>query len=298
MSERDHVLVVDDSPANLLMLEEFLVDTPYRVTSFQEPRAALSAIGDGLVPDAILLDRMMPAMNGIEFLRALRAEAGFKRVPVIMQTAAALPHQIAEGLAEGVFYYLTKPFKREVLQAVLRNALAHRAAYRGLEESIRRADSAVTRLDSCRFTFRDIADVDAISAFLARAYPAPADALVGIRELMLNAVEHGNLAITYEAKSALIESGGWQAEIERRLAQQPYAGRAAQVALERRQDGIELTIRDQGAGFDWRRFLTFDSDRAHDSHGRGIAMSRALSFDAVDYAEPGNCVVAFKRLTR
>lgn len=294
----EHILVVDDVAANCLMLEEFLADTDYRVTSFQEPRAALNALREGLAPDAILLDRMMPHLNGIEFIRAMRAGPGFKRVPVIMQTAAATPQQVAEGLAEGVFFYLTKPFKREMLQAVLHNALSHHAAYRGLEESLRKADAAAAHLDSCRFTFRSLADVDVISAFLARAYPNPGDALVGIRELMVNAVEHGNLEITYESKGALVDYGAWHAEIGRRLAMPPYRERAAQVTLERKADGIVLTVRDQGAGFDWRRYVVFDPARAHDCHGRGIAMSRALSFDSVDYVEPGNCVVAFKRIAR
>lgn len=140
-----------------------------------------------------------------------------------------------------MFFYLTKPFRREMLQAVLRNALTHHAACRALEESIRKADAAAAHLDACR---------------------------------------------------------AWRDEIDRRLGQPPFRARVAQVALDRVPDGLVLTVRDQGAGFDWRRYLTFDPARAQDSHGRGIAMSRVLSFDSVDYVEPGNCVVAFRRVAR
>lgn len=292
----EHVLAIDDRPENLLIIEEFLADTPYRLSCFGEPRLALARIAEGLAPDAILLDRMMPGMSGIEFIRAFRRTGASRHVPIVMQTAAAFDTQVAEGLAEGVFHYLTKPFRRELLQAVLRNALGHGAALRELEDSLRRSGSAVSRLRSCRFEFRDLADVEAIASFLARAYPAPAEALIGIRELMINAVEHGNLAISHERKSQLLSSGALHAEIERRLSQEPYAGRVAEASLVRGSDAIELTIRDAGDGFDAASFLTFDAARIAASHGRGIAMSRLLSFDDLRYVERGNCVVASKRL--
>lgn len=294
----EHVLAVDDRPENLLIIEEFLADTPYRLSCFNEPAIALERIRDGLAPDAILLDRMMPDMSGLEFIRSFRRLSGARHVPVVMQTAAAQDLQVAEGLAEGVFHYLTKPFRRELLQAVLRNALAHGAALRELENSLRRSGSAMTRLQSCRFEFRDLDDVEAIAAVLARAYPVPADALTGIRELMINAVEHGNLAISYKDKSELLAAGELRAEIDRRLARPPYATRVADVELKRVADAIELTIRDAGAGFDFRRYLDFDPARLAASHGRGIAMSRMLSFDELRYVEPGNAVVATKRLAR
>lgn len=290
------VLAVDDRRENLLMIEEFLADTPYQLNCFSEPERALARIRDGLVPDAILLDRMMPRMSGIEFIRALRGMSGKRHVPVVMQTAAAQEAQVAEGLAEGVFHYLIKPFRRELLQAVLRNALAHGAALRDLEESLRRSGAAATHLQSGRFTFRSLADVEVIAAFLARAYPVPADALIGIRELMINAVEHGNLAIDYEEKSRLVASGTLSEEIARRLSDPAFSTRVAEVAFTRLADAIELTIRDGGVGFDATRFLDFDPSRLTETHGRGIAMSRLLSFDELRYVDPGNCVVAVKRL--
>ena len=54
---------------------------------------------------------------------------------------------------------------------------------------------------------------------------------------------------------------------------------------------VELVIRDEGAGFDWKNYLTFSSERACDSHGRGIAMSRMLSFDHMEYRGCGNEVL-------
>lgn len=290
------IVAIDDSSANLLMIEEFLAETPYTLQCFEDPQVALAGLHGDLAPDVLLLDRMMPGMDGIQFLREMRRIDRFRRTPVIMQTAAASPQQIAEGLSEGVFYYLTKPFTRDLLQAVVRNALTDHAAYSRLEQFMRKSDQALTQVLDCRFKFRTLEDVDSISAFLARMYPVPVDALVGIRELMLNAVEHGNLGITYAEKSKLTATGEWAAEIARRLEQPRYVKRQASVTLQRVDDGISLVIEDEGEGFDWQRYLRFDSTRATDNHGRGIAMSRVISFDDVQYFEPGNRVRTFKRL--
>lgn len=292
------IVAVDDSVVNLLMIEEFLAETPYALQCFEDPQAALDGLRGDLAPDVLLLDRMMPGMDGIQFLRELRRIERFRRTPVIMQTAAASPQQIAEGLAEGVFYYLTKPFTRELLQAVVRNALTDHAAYSRLEQFMRKSDQALTQVLDCRFKFRTLEDVDSISAFLARMYPVPVDALVGIRELMLNAVEHGNLGITYAEKTALTAKGDWAAEIARRLELPDYAKRQGSATLQRVDDGISLLIEDEGKGFDWQRYLAFDSTRATHNHGRGIAMSRVISFDEVHYFAPGNRVRTFKRLPK
>jgi hypothetical protein len=52
-----------------------------------------------------------------------------------------------------------------------------------------------------------------------------------------------------------------------------------------------MTIQDEGDGFDWQKYLDFDPERAFDPHGRGIAMARMMSFDALEYQGKGNTVV-------
>lgn len=57
-------------------------------------------------------------------------------------------------------------------------------------------------------------------------------------------------------------------------------------------DRVEFTIRDQGDGFDWSKYLDFSPERAFDTHGRGIALARKLSFDSFEYLGNGNTVIA------
>ena len=108
----------------------------------------------------------------------------------------------------------------------------------------------------------------------------------------INAVEHGNLALSYEEKSALKWDGDWEAEIRRRLALPQFAERYATIHVKQAKHGVVFTITDQGNGFDWEKYLSFDPSRAFDPNGRGIAMAKLTSFSEIEYQGNGNVVVA------
>ena len=80
------------------------------------------------------------------------------------------------------------------------------------------------------------------------------------------------------------------------LTQAPFSGRRAVLEIERTADSLSFLIRDEGQGFDWNGYLEMSPDRAFDTHGRGIAMSRMISFDALEYRGRGNEVCAVIRL--
>jgi anti-sigma regulatory factor (Ser/Thr protein kinase) len=115
---------------------------------------------------------------------------------------------------------------------------------------------------------------------------------IGLIELFLNAVEHGNLGIGYKEKSVLNLNGTWDVEIERRMALPENASKVVEVEFQRVQKEIRFRIRDQGQGFDWESYLQFSPERAFDSHGRGIALARNLSFSRLEYQGSGNEVIA------
>jgi len=288
-SDAARILLVDDEPLNLEILAEHLDSPAYRTEQAENGLVAwemLDADPDGF--DAVLLDRMMPVMNGMELLARMRADSRFVALPIIMQTAAAGKEQVAEGLRHGAYYYLTKPFERDVLLAIVEAALEMRRNRLTLADE--RFDPRA--LVEGEFRFRTLGEARRLASFLARACPQPDVTVLGLSELMINAVEHGNLGISYREKSQLNEKGAWRAEVERRLASPENAQRHASVRLARRGDNIVFTIVDQGAGFDWRAYLEMSPERAFDSHGRGIAMSRRLSFAALQYSGNGNTVHA------
>ena len=288
-SDAARILLVDDEPLNLEILAEHLDSPAYRTEQAENGLVAwqlLDADPDRF--DAVLLDRMMPVMSGMELLTRLRADPRFAALPIIMQTAAAGKEQVAEGLRNGAYYYLTKPFESEILLAIVEAALDQRRNRLTLTDE--RFDPGA--IVEGEFRFRTLGEARRMASFLARACPQPEQTVLGLTELMVNAVEHGNLGISYRDKSALNEKGNWRDEVERRLALPENAARYASVRLRRDAAALRFTIIDRGAGFDWQRYLEMSPERAFDSHGRGIALSRMLSFSSLEYSGGGNTVTA------
>ena len=290
------ILAIDDEANNLLLLESYLENTNHEIKIFTSGQQALDYLRGGGAADTILLDRMMPGMDGMAFMQILRTLKSHSRTPVILQTAAVGAAEIAEGIAAGAYYYLTKPYSRDVLLAIVARALADHTFHSGLQQTVQQISAGIAHVEQMRLSFRTIDDVRTVSFFLASLFPDPDAAILGITELMLNAVEHGNLGITYAEKTDLIRHDNWQAEVERRLEQPEMREKRASVLFEHETNVLKLTIEDMGDGFCWDSYTDFDNDRASDSHGRGIAMSRLVSFDDVTYVAPGNKVVCRKSL--
>jgi len=290
-------LVVDDNRLNRDMIAGQLGALGYDTVTACDGHEAWTVLQqDGDTLDVVLLDRRMPRMDGMELLARMKATPSLSALPVVMQTAANSERDIVEGIKAGVFYYLTKPFQPEVLLSVTVAAVEDYARVRRLQRDVRQRASALSMLRSARFTFRTLTEASDLATALASAFPDPPRQVIGLSELMVNAVEHGNLAITYDEKSVLLKEGRLEAEVAARLIQPRFRGREVEIVFERHDDRIDLTITDQGDGFDWRRYLEMDPQRVFDSHGRGIALSRSVSFDALEYHGRGNKVVASVRL--
>lgn len=287
-----HVLVVDDTRTNLAILEEYLSNGPYVCTFAENGAEAWQRMEHPAQDiDLVILDRMMPVMDGMEFLQKLKNDARFAHIPVIMQTAAASTREIQEGLDAGCYYYLTKPYSEEAMMGVVQAAVLE---LRG-RDTLRAATSRIPdlgQLDSAAYSFRTIQECARLSVLLSRSAPSPDAAKEGLWELMLNAIEHGNLGLSYHDKSQLVRSGEWENEIKRRMKLPEYAARVATVQMKTSASEIVYTISDQGAGFDCLPYLDFDVERAFDPNGRGIAVANHACFSRMEYKNGGRTVVA------
>lgn len=287
------ILVVDDDTRNLRIIREALREQRYELVLSESGKSAWAWLQDkSHKPDAILLDRMMPGMDGLELLIHIKEDARLREVPVIFQTALSDAKSVSEGIHAGAYYYLTKPFDFDVLAAIVAAAVDDGRHYRRLAESVARANDTSRLLMSAHFYVRTLEQAEELAIFLAASCPRPSDAVSGLSELFVNAVEHGNLGITYEEKSRYTEEGTWRDEIAKRQAMPENRDKYVDITLERTADAIRFVVKDQGRGFDWQPFLEFNTERAFHTHGRGIAMARTLSFTELEYRGNGNEVVA------
>ena len=127
------VLIVDDTPANVGILVEYLEGRRVRVAVAQEGEEGL-ARAEFVQPDLILLDVMMPGMDGFETCRRLKASPGTRDIPVIFMTALADTQDKISGFAAGGVDYVTKPFQIDEVWARVTTHLALRSAQKRLAQ--------------------------------------------------------------------------------------------------------------------------------------------------------------------
>ena len=286
------ILLVDDDDLNLEILVEYLQGEPYELVQAHNGEQALKLLREDQQGfQALVLDRMMPGVNGLEVLAQLKADEKLKWLPVVMQTSAGSPHEICEGIEAGVFFYLTKPFHQQVLLRIVNAAIEEGLKWKRISRKLVHQSRIVELLQQGRFRIRTMEEAYDLAILLGRACPDSEKAVFGLNELMANGVEHGNLGIGFDEKTQLQETERWDEEIQHRLALPENAQKVVEVLFERLSDCIQITITDQGQGFDWREYEHINAARMLESHGRGIAMAKALSFSQVEYRGTGNQVV-------
>jgi DNA-binding response OmpR family regulator/DNA-binding CsgD family transcriptional regulator len=144
---RPVVLVVDDSPETLSMLTSALEGTGAMVLVAREGTEALK-IAARITPDIILLDAVMPGLDGFETCRALKAIAALEPVPVVFMTGLSETHHIVRGLEAGGVDYVTKPLVIDELLARMRVHLANARLSKSARAALDTAGRYLLAVDS------------------------------------------------------------------------------------------------------------------------------------------------------
>jgi len=121
------ILVVDDTPDNLMLMAELLKDK-YRVKLANNGEKALRILEGDPLPDLILLDIMMPGLSGLQVAERLQQDVRTRHIPIIFLTAMAAVESEIQGLALGAVDYITKPISPPRVLARVENQLKVKAA--------------------------------------------------------------------------------------------------------------------------------------------------------------------------
>jgi len=322
------ILIAEDEEQIRSLIAEELADNGHEICEASDGKSGLN-LARSFSPDLIVSDVMMPGVGGFDFYKLLRAEnSQLQSVPVIFLTALADKNDLLDGKLLGVDDYLTKPIDFNLLNATVNarlNSVDRRLSYitdklrkfydqfndqliskdnpryqsidQFLENYLTQIEQVTNvipvrdNLQSTKYVFKTPEDVKKIAGGLSSLCDDPETTALGLVELMMNAVEHGNLAIGYDVKTKFLRSYNYQNEINRRLQLPENIDKQATIEFERLKTGaIKFCICDQGQGFDWHEFVDFSPDRLTDMHGRGIAMAGAVSFSTLSYSGSGNIV--------
>src|SRR6516164_4463556 len=157
------ILVVDDVPDNVDILQMRLEAQGYEVMTAGDGLEALEKVC-ALLPDLVLLDVMMPKLDGIETVKRLKADASLPFVPVILVTAKADASDVVGGLESGGDDYLTKPVDHAALSARVRAMLRIKALHDTVQAQAQRLEEQTAELGSWNKTLEErvAAQVDEI----------------------------------------------------------------------------------------------------------------------------------------
>jgi DNA-binding response OmpR family regulator len=121
------ILVVDDDPGVVRVVEINLTQEGYQVRTAGDGEEALASIAQE-APDLVVMDVMMPRLDGFETLKRLKGEPATADIPILMLTARAQDEDVFEGYGTGAQWYLTKPFDPVELRRVVRHLLTRDSA--------------------------------------------------------------------------------------------------------------------------------------------------------------------------
>ncbi len=299
MAEAVTALVVDDEEMTRAIVAGYLSRIGYRTLEAETKAEAWDILASaGSTIHVVLLDRRLSDGDGLELYERMKKVPHLAGIPVIVQTISDSSAEIAAAIRAGVFYYLIKPYDGALLRSVVRAAEETTGRLKSLQGDLRSRSDAIGLLRDARFHFRTPQEAQNLAIALSSVAATTHSLTFGLAEILVNAVEHGNLGIGFEAKGRLKANGLLAREIEARLASAEHRDKHATLHVERSDSRVIFTVSDMGPGFDFTRYLSVDAFQSTATHGRGIALARMVGFDQLTYVGTGNRVVGIVNLDR
>lgn len=288
------ILIVEDDEASRNYLEIILKKENCDFRSAVNGKEGLAVFKE-YTPDLVLTDISMAQMNGIELLgeiKKIRPET-----IVIMLTAYNNENYVVACMKLGANNYLKKPIPRIDVITLVRKYLSIVSNW----ETERKISDFVHK-NTLKLRFKtDINIINAVVNYLVKeteelyTEEAQLDLKLGLNELILNAVEHGNLGISFLEKNEAVQNDSLPELYEERLSIEKYANKEVEIEYIQRSDAAEWIIRDQGDGFNPGTVPNpLSDDGVLRLHGRGIFICK-FQFDELEYIGKGNIVRVLKK---
>lgn len=217
--------------------------------------------------------------------------AGVGRVEMLIRESQApvlCPPRHRDALLErfdNVQVYAQDDLLAEMSRALLEGHIKRRL----LRTDLVKAVKGIQSCERAEFHFKTLEEAQALALLLAALAPDQKLLRLGLSELFINAVEHGNLGISGAQKVALKRKGRWLEEIDRRLSLQTYADKHVRLRFSREGAEVHLSVLDEGDGFDWQTALDASSrQKGIGIAGRGLLIAKKSGLKRLEYLGCGN----------
>lgn len=272
--------------------EEILADSSIKIIKAADEKEIFEILKlKGNQVSSIVLDWGDKSNEQIEFLKSLQFKPKWQHIPVITLVKTIKKEDLVESVNAGAYYYLEKPYPNEIFSSVLNKAIKDHTNYIFYLEKAQNVNIS-SLIQSGEFKYQTFKEGYEIADWLASLcrHNARDDIVVGFIELLINAVEHGNLNIGYDEKTDLMKAGNYIKHVLERISLPEYKDKYVHVEFSKTAEKLTVIITDQGKGFNFEKYLELDKARLFHSHGKGLIMARKLYFDHLEFTPPGNKV--------
>ena len=293
-SAQQRILIVNIPPEPLANLDLIINDLNLRVTRTSQIKTHKKQIEEKQYQLILMnLDE-----SGLKDLVKIKRSRKTESIPVIMIDTKKNHEQQLEALRKGACQ-ITE-FENTVQQTKLAilSGLNSTHSFNRLEILLNNHKQSLEHLDCASFIFKTLTEAHVLAQTLSLTCLEVNKVAMGLTEILVNAVEHGNLGFSYEDKTWHQKNNTWEEELCKRLASSEYTGKYVTVEVERHHQMIQFTVTDQGTGFDYHKYMLMDPDQADQEHGRGISIARLVAFERLEYQSPGNKVLMYAKSSR
>lgn len=292
------LLVVDDEAPVLTVLKNFLERERTFESRFADCAETAIEMFKERPVDLVLTDLKMPGKSGLDLVKEIKEIDS--KVQVIVMSGYGDVEDVITALRMGVVDYFQKPFRMQTVLDCIRRTFDRIEIQRNLTsakayvveerkhlripnnfEAAHQVTMELTQ-NLVRNGFSDESHVESIR--------------VALTEIITNAIEHGNLGVTYEQKNERIDNyEEYRAFLRERSEQPDYRERVVEIIYTMKDNEAKFVITDQGEGFDHSTLPDpTDPENLLNSHGRGILMTR-IYMDELYYNDTGNQAILIKR---
>jgi YesN/AraC family two-component response regulator len=289
----NRILIVDDEDILRNLIVRFMKKEGYEPIEASEGKSAIE-LYKITNPQVVLSDVRMPGMDGISLLRQVKKidpQAIF-----ILMTGYGDEETVLEALRAGATNFFKKPFNFKEVSDVINSVIRHKMM---VDISPFYSESLVEEKKKFEIITENaniLPVINQIGVHLKSLFPESdiINLKIGIEEMITNAIEHGNLCISFEEKSKALAKGKLGLLIRERMNEKNMGQKRVFVESELNRDFLKIVITDEGSGFNWRTLPDPEDDDFLNYHGRGIFLTR-IFYDDVIFNEQGNEVTIIKR---
>lgn len=239
--------------------------------------------------DLIIITLNIDKKVKLNLIKQILSDNTLKFLNIIVEIPELNVQERTDYIASGARYCFTLKDKEFTL-SVIKKALLDSQKLKNILQEIALAKN----MEKATFKIKTLEEAHALADFLSQVCENQKYALMGITELLINAIEHGNLSMSYEEKTKASVSKNWLELIAEKQTLPENINKYVTVEYIKNNKNKEITIKitDEGQGFDWRKFQNLDNKRKLDTHGRGIFLAKNLAFTSLEYIGKGNTAIA------